>query len=174
MDSKLLGLGDLERAVMQLIWARLRSRRKRSASCWRDGSRTRTYAPCSDAWKRKQGCDVDAGTAPGIVAPVCCAGIAVWLALQILRVRNPHIQMTAWVMVLMASLAMPLLMQLPAPWVTVVIPRAAIGNAGSGVDDCGIEALEPDIGSGGHSGFASCCNGGDEQQLACGLDARSD
>jgi beta-lactamase regulating signal transducer with metallopeptidase domain len=52
-------------------------------------------------------------------------GIAVWLALQILRVRNPHVQMTAWTAVLMASLAMPLLMQLPAPRLTVVIPRAA-------------------------------------------------
>jgi hypothetical protein len=42
-------------------------------------------------------------------------GIAVWLALRILRVRNPHVQMTAWTAVLMASLAMPLLMQFPAP-----------------------------------------------------------
>jgi beta-lactamase regulating signal transducer with metallopeptidase domain len=52
-------------------------------------------------------------------------GIAVWLALQSLRMRNPHVQMTAWVVVLMASLAMPLLMQLPAPRITVAIPRAA-------------------------------------------------
>jgi hypothetical protein len=42
-------------------------------------------------------------------------GIAVWLAAQILRVGNPHVQMTAWTAVLMVSLAMPLLMQLPAP-----------------------------------------------------------
>jgi beta-lactamase regulating signal transducer with metallopeptidase domain len=51
-------------------------------------------------------------------------GIAVWLALQILRMRNPHLQMTAWIVVLMASLAMPLLTQLPAPRLTLAIPQA--------------------------------------------------
>ena len=52
-------------------------------------------------------------------------GITVWLALQSLRVRNPHVEMMAWTVVLLASLAMPLLMQLPAPRLTVAIPRAA-------------------------------------------------
>jgi hypothetical protein len=45
-------------------------------------------------------------------------GGAVWLGLRLLRVRNPHVQMTAWTAVLIASLAMPLLMR----WVTVTIP----------------------------------------------------
>ena len=47
-------------------------------------------------------------------------GAAVWLGLSLLRVRNPHVQMTAWTLVLVASLAMPALMRL----VTVTIPAA--------------------------------------------------
>jgi hypothetical protein len=37
-------------------------------------------------------------------------GSAVWVGLNLLRVRNPHVHMTCWVMVLVASLSMPLLM----------------------------------------------------------------
>jgi len=44
-------------------------------------------------------------------------GGAVWIGLHLLRVRNPHVQMTSWVLVLLASLAMPLLMH----WTTVTI-----------------------------------------------------
>ncbi len=44
-------------------------------------------------------------------------GGAVWLGLNLLRVRNPHLQMTCWVMVLAASLSMPLLMH----WTKVTI-----------------------------------------------------
>jgi BlaR1 peptidase M56 len=44
-------------------------------------------------------------------------GGVVWIGLQLLRVRNPHVQMTSWVMVLLASLSMPLLMH----WATVTI-----------------------------------------------------
>src|SRR5258705_3498611 len=36
-------------------------------------------------------------------------GGIVWLGLTLLRVRNPHAHMTAWTVVLIASLAMPLL-----------------------------------------------------------------
>jgi beta-lactamase regulating signal transducer with metallopeptidase domain len=52
-------------------------------------------------------------------------GVAVWLGLKFLRVRNPHCEMTAWRLVLAASLAMPLLMQVLAPWATVTIPASA-------------------------------------------------
>ena len=45
------------------------------------------------------------------------AGVA-WLALKLLRVRNPHVQMTVWTVVLLASLSMPVLMR----WATVTIP----------------------------------------------------
>jgi hypothetical protein len=38
-------------------------------------------------------------------------GLAVWLGLRIFRVHSPHLQMTAWTVVLVASLAMPMLMQ---------------------------------------------------------------
>jgi hypothetical protein len=47
-------------------------------------------------------------------------GAAVWLGLKLLRVRNPHVEMTAWTLVLVAALAMPLLMRL----VTITIPDA--------------------------------------------------
>jgi hypothetical protein len=51
-------------------------------------------------------------------------GSVVWLGLKLLRVRNPHLQMTSWVLVLTASLAMPLLMQ----WIrlTVIVPSAPL------------------------------------------------
>ncbi len=45
-------------------------------------------------------------------------GGVVWLGLSLLRVRNPHAQMTAWTVVLLASLSMPVLMRC----VTVTIP----------------------------------------------------
>jgi hypothetical protein len=48
-------------------------------------------------------------------------GVAVWLGLALLRVRNPRTQMTAWTVVLVASLAMPVLMHR----LTVSIPAAA-------------------------------------------------
>jgi hypothetical protein len=48
-------------------------------------------------------------------------GGAVWLGLALLRVRNPRAQMTAWTVVLAASLAMPALMDR----LTVTLPAAA-------------------------------------------------
>jgi len=44
-------------------------------------------------------------------------GGLIWLGLYLLRVRNPNAHMTAWVLVLLASLSMPLLMH----WTTVTI-----------------------------------------------------
>jgi beta-lactamase regulating signal transducer with metallopeptidase domain len=44
-------------------------------------------------------------------------GGVVWIGLHLLRARNPHVQMTCWVMVLLASLSMPLLMH----WTTVTV-----------------------------------------------------
>jgi beta-lactamase regulating signal transducer with metallopeptidase domain len=46
-------------------------------------------------------------------------GSVVWIGLNLLRVRNPHVHMTSWVMVLVASLAMPLLMHRATVSVTV-------------------------------------------------------
>jgi hypothetical protein len=48
-------------------------------------------------------------------------GLAVWLGLRIFRVRSPHLQMTAWIVVLAASLAMPALMR----GLTVTVPVAS-------------------------------------------------
>jgi hypothetical protein len=49
-------------------------------------------------------------------------GSAVWVGLNLLRVRNPHVHMTCWIMVLVASLSMPLLMH----WATVTITLAPL------------------------------------------------
>ncbi|TPQ28758.1 antirepressor regulating drug resistance protein [Bradyrhizobium guangdongense] len=46
-------------------------------------------------------------------------GGVVWFGLYLFRVRNPHVHMTAWVVVLLASLAMPFVMH----WPTVTITR---------------------------------------------------
>jgi hypothetical protein len=44
-------------------------------------------------------------------------GGVVWIGLNLLRLRNPHVHMTSWAMVLVASLSMPLLMH----WTTVTV-----------------------------------------------------
>lgn len=46
-------------------------------------------------------------------------GGVVWFGLTIFRVRNPHVHMTAWIVVLLASLAMPFVMH----WPTLTITR---------------------------------------------------
>ncbi|MBR0833538.1 antirepressor regulating drug resistance protein [Bradyrhizobium manausense] len=46
-------------------------------------------------------------------------GGVVWIGLTLLRVRNPHVHMTAWIVVLLASLAMPFVMH----WPTLTIDR---------------------------------------------------
>src|SRR5262249_19087717 len=48
-------------------------------------------------------------------------GGVVWLALTLLRVRDPRVQMTAWTVVLVASLSMPLIMHR----LTLTLPSAA-------------------------------------------------
>ena len=45
-------------------------------------------------------------------------GGAVWLSLTLLRVRNPQVCMAAWSVVLIVSMAMPVL----TPWMRVTIP----------------------------------------------------
>lgn len=46
-------------------------------------------------------------------------GGVVWFGLYLFRVRNPHVHMTAWIVVLLASLAMPFVMH----WPTLTISR---------------------------------------------------
>lgn len=46
-------------------------------------------------------------------------GGVVWFGLNLFRVRNPHVHMTAWVVVLLASLAMPFVMH----WPTLTLTR---------------------------------------------------
>ena len=49
-------------------------------------------------------------------------GSAVWVGLNLLRVRNLHVHMICWVTVLAASLAMPLLMH----WTIVTVTLDAV------------------------------------------------
>jgi beta-lactamase regulating signal transducer with metallopeptidase domain len=49
-------------------------------------------------------------------------GGVVWIGLNLLRIRNPHVHMTCWAMVLVASLSMPLLMR----WTTVTVTVATL------------------------------------------------
>jgi hypothetical protein len=49
-------------------------------------------------------------------------GGVVWIGLNLFRVRNPHVHMTAWVVVLFASLAMPFVMH----WPTLTIDRLPV------------------------------------------------
>lgn len=49
-------------------------------------------------------------------------GGVVWIGLNLFRIRNPHLHMTAWAMVLVASLSMPLLMH----WTTVTVTVDAL------------------------------------------------
>ena len=49
-------------------------------------------------------------------------GSVVWVGLNLLRARNPHVHMTSWVMVLVASLSMPFLMH----WTTVTVTLDSI------------------------------------------------
>jgi hypothetical protein len=69
-------------------------------------------------------------------------GGAVWVGLTLLRVRNPHVQMTCWIMVLAASLAMPLLTH----WLTVTItldsPPLPLPDGPPPVDASALEPLQ--------------------------------
>ena len=49
-------------------------------------------------------------------------GGVVWIGLNLFRVQNPHVHMTSWAMVLVASLSMPLLMH----WTTVTVTVDAL------------------------------------------------
>ena len=61
-----------------------------------------------------------------------------WIGLNLMRVRNPHVHMTCWAMVLVASLSMPLLMH----WTTVTVTGERIAGAGSGAILAGRRPVE--------------------------------
>lgn len=58
-------------------------------------------------------------------------GGVVWFGLYLFRVRNPHVHMTAWIVVLLASLAMPFVMH----WPTLTISRLPLPLPMSLADD---------------------------------------
>jgi beta-lactamase regulating signal transducer with metallopeptidase domain len=77
-------------------------------------------------------------------------GSVVWIGLNLLRVRNPHVHMASWVMVLVASLAMPLLMHLTMVTVTVdALPVQApegLWHAASALPERLRPSLPPELG----------------------------
>src|SRR5262249_37382764 len=70
-------------------------------------------------------------------------GGIVWLGLTLLRVRNPHAQMTAWIVVLAASLAMPLLMHRVTLTIPANPPPSPVIEAISVLSSPLLEAVEP-------------------------------
>src|SRR5262245_41234365 len=70
-------------------------------------------------------------------------GGIVWLGLTLLRVRNPHAQMTAWIVVLAASLAMPLLMHRVTLTIPADPPPSPVIEAISVLSSPLLEAVEP-------------------------------
>ena len=58
-------------------------------------------------------------------------GLGVWGALRVARVRHPQVETTAWIVVLLASLAMPVLMRLSLlrlPSEVVTLPAVVLGT----------------------------------------------
>src|SRR5215475_6076584 len=55
-------------------------------------------------------------------------GGVVWLGLNLFRVRNPQVHMASWIVVLAASLAMPLLMHWTRVTVTLPSPPMPISD----------------------------------------------
>jgi BlaR1 peptidase M56 len=86
-----------------------------------------------------------------------CLGAAVWLTFKILRVRHPQSRMTAWTVVLLASLSMPLLMH----WATVTIPLPSPPPAASSAVTAPADLkrpAEPAVFSSGGAGLASAAD----------------
>ena len=74
-------------------------------------------------------------------------GGIVWIGLNLLRVRNPHVHMTSWAMVLAASLSMPLLMHWTRVTVTVdALPVSDyLWSAGNPLADSAQELLRTSL-----------------------------
>jgi BlaR1 peptidase M56 len=70
-------------------------------------------------------------------------GGIVWLVLKILRVRNPQAQMTAWTVVLLASLSMPALMRSVAVTIPAVPPPAQLAKLVAATPHLPFEAIRP-------------------------------
>jgi hypothetical protein len=88
-------------------------------------------------------------------------GVAVWLALALLRVRNPRAHMTAWTVVLVASLAMPVLMHrltvtIPAAPASLMISASGCGGWTEPGAATGGRARGPCAGSAGISACSDC------------------
>ena len=70
-------------------------------------------------------------------------GGIVWLVLKILRVRNPQVQMTAWTVVLLASLSMPALTRFVAVTIPAVPPPAQLAKLVAAAPHLPFEAIRP-------------------------------
>jgi hypothetical protein len=87
-------------------------------------------------------------------------GGVVWIGLNLMRVRNPHVHMTCWAMVLVASLSMPLLMH----WTTVTVTVDALPVPAAAAEHfwpAGGTSLEPlhDVLATGQEGMPAAVGG---------------
>ncbi|MBH5400048.1 antirepressor regulating drug resistance protein [Bradyrhizobium sp. CNPSo 4010] len=72
-------------------------------------------------------------------------GGVVWFGLTLFRVRNPHVHMTAWVVVLMASLAMPFVMHWPTLTIDRLPPSIPVPAESWPADIALLETSQPDL-----------------------------
>ena len=85
-------------------------------------------------------------------------GVVVWIGLNLLRVRNPHVHMTCWLMVLVASLSMPFLMHWAAVSITLealpVSPPQQFWPAASPLPEAGLllQSSDPAVPVAAHAG----------------------
>jgi hypothetical protein len=85
-------------------------------------------------------------------------GVVVWIGLNLLRVRNPHVHMTCWLMVLVASLSMPFLMHWAAVSITLealpVSPPQQFWPAVSPLPEAGLllQSSDPAVPVAAHAG----------------------
>src|SRR5207244_650652 len=120
MDDSLPELGDLEREVMQLVWA--------DGPVTAEAVREQLSRPLTESTVRTvlRGLEGREEMMLAILAESALRSLllggVVWIGLNLFRVRNPHLHMTAWAMVLAASLSMPLLMHWTTVTVTVEAP----------------------------------------------------
>lgn len=79
----------------------------------------------------------------------CLLGGVVWAGLNVFRVRDPRIQMMSWVLVLVASLAMPLLIHWTTVTVTLQAPPVALPDhfAGAALPEPFAVPPAPDLGA---------------------------
>jgi len=74
-------------------------------------------------------------------------GSVVWIGLKLFRVQNPHAQMTSWIVVLLASLSMPLVMHLATLTISYTPAPTPVPQSIWPVETTSLEALPAPTGT---------------------------